>query len=123
MTKEELKAIKEQFEQNEVVCEKVVGLFHLFSNKVRFRAACMLMYGEACVQEIAEVVTDGKMTNMSQQLRVLRLAGVVTQRREKKQVLYSLADPKIAHMIEFLRAEFLGHSDTEKQTDDSTNND
>lgn len=112
MTKEELKEIKDQFEQNEVVCEKVVGLFHLFSNKVRFRTVCMLMYGEACVQEIAEVITGGKMTNMSQQLRVLRLAGVVTQRRDKKQVLYSLADPKIAHMIEFLRAEFLDDCDT-----------
>jgi len=107
MTKEELQAIKDQFESNEVICEKVVGLFHLFSNKVRFRAACMLMYGEASVNEIAEVITDGKMTNMSQQLRVLRLAGVIRQRRDKKRVIYSLADPKIARMIEYLREEFL----------------
>lgn len=94
-----------------MVCEKVVGLFHLFSSKVRFRTVCMLMYGEACVQEIAEVVTDGKMTNISQQLRVLRLAGVVKKRRHKKQVLYSLADPKVAKMIEYLRCEFLEDCD------------
>ncbi|NWK56698.1 helix-turn-helix transcriptional regulator [Verrucomicrobiaceae bacterium N1E253] len=107
MTQDQLDAIKRQFEDNQLVCEKVVGLFHLFSNKVRFRTVCMLMYGEACVQEIAEVVTAGKMTNISQQLRVLRLAGVVKQRRNKKQMLYSLADPKIARMIEYLRCEFL----------------
>ena len=107
MTQEELQAIKKQFEENQLVCEKVVGLFHLFSSKVRFRTVCMLMHGEACVQEIAEVVTEGRMTNISQQLRVLRLAGVVKQRRVKKQVIYSLTDPKIARMVEFLRAEFL----------------
>lgn len=111
MTKEELESIKAQFDQNQVVCEKVVGLFHLFSSKIRFRTVCMLMYGEACVQEIAEVVTAGKMSNISQQLRVLRLAGVVKQRRDKKQVLYSLADPKVAKMIEYLRGEFMGDCD------------
>jgi len=113
MTKEELVCIKEQFDQNQMVCEKVVGLFHLLSSKVRFRTVCMLMYGEASVQEIAAVVTDGKMTNISQQLRVLRLAGLVNKRKDKKQVIYSLADPKIAHVVEFLRAEFMGQGEVE----------
>lgn len=107
MTAEELAYIKKQFEDNLMVCEKVVGLFGLLSSKVRFRTVCMLMHGEACVQDIAEVVTEGKMTNISQQLRVLRLAGVVKQRRDKKQILYSLADPTVARMIEYLRAEFM----------------
>ena len=107
MTREELQAVKDQFESNQVVCEQVVGLFHLFSNKVRFRIACMLMHGEACVHDIAEVITEGKMSNISQQLRMLRLSGVVEKRRKGKQILYSIADPKIARMIEFLRAEFM----------------
>ncbi|QQL45642.1 ArsR/SmtB family transcription factor [Sulfuriroseicoccus oceanibius] len=107
MTQDQLEDIKQQFGNNQAVCEQVVGLFHILSSKVRFRTVCMLMYGEASVQEIAEVVTEGKMTNISQQLRVLRLAGVVQQRRLKKQVLYSLADPKIAHTIEYLRGEYM----------------
>ena len=107
MTSKELAAVKAEFAQNHLVCEQVVGLFHLFSNKVRFRIACLLMHGEACVQDIAEVVSDGKMTNISQQLRMLRLSGVVKKRRDKKQILYSLSDEKIARMIEFLRSEFL----------------
>lgn len=107
MTREELDRIRQQFKDHQMVCEQVVGLFHLLSSKVRFRTVCMLMYGEACVQDIAEVVTAGKMTNISQQLRVLRLAGVVKQRRDKKQILYSLADPKVARMIEYLRGEFM----------------
>ena len=107
MTSAELQAVKEQFESNQVVCEQVVGLFHLFSNKVRFRIACMLMHGEACVQDIADVIADGKMSNISQQLRMLRLAGVVEKRREGKQIVYSVTDPKIGRMIDFLRTEFL----------------
>jgi DNA-binding transcriptional ArsR family regulator len=67
----------------------------------------MLMHGEACVQDIADVVADGKMSNISQQLKMLRLGGVVTKRRDKKQLLYSIADEKIIRLIGFLRAEFL----------------
>jgi DNA-binding transcriptional ArsR family regulator len=107
MNKEELVEIKDQFDNNRVVCEKVVGLFHLLSNKPRFRIACMLMHGEACVQDIAFVISGGKMSNISQQLKMLRLSGVVKNRREGKQLLYSIADEKVAHLIEFLRAEFL----------------
>ena len=107
MTREELQAVKDQFDSNQVVCEKVIGLFHLLSNKPRFRIACLLMHGEACVQEIAEVISEGKMSNISQQLKMLRLSGVVKRRRDKKQLLYSLADEKVARLIHFLRAEFM----------------
>ena len=107
MSREQLEEIKEQFDNNRVVCEKVVGLFHLLSNKPRFRIACMLMYGEACVQDIAYVISGGKMSNISQQLKMLRLSGVVKKRREGKQILYSIADKKVEHLIGFLRAEFL----------------
>ena len=53
---EQLQQIKDEFHGNRQVCEQVVGLFHLLSNKVRFRIICMLLQGEACVQEIAEIV-------------------------------------------------------------------
>ena len=107
MTTAELQQLKDRFLQNQMVCERVVGLFHLLSNKPRFRIACMLMHGEACVQDISEVVCGGQMSNISQQLKMLRLAGVVTKRREGKQILYSIADENVAHLIEFLQAEFL----------------
>ncbi len=45
MNREQLDEIKDQFDNNLVVCERVVGLFHLLSNKPRFRIACMLMHG------------------------------------------------------------------------------
>lgn len=107
MNREALGEIKEQFDNSRVVCEKVVGLFHLLSNKPRFRIVCMLMHGEACVQDIAFVISGGKMSNISQQLKMLRLSGVVKKRREGKQLLYSIADEKVARLVKFLRTEFL----------------
>jgi hypothetical protein len=53
MTAAQLQQIKAEFESNQMVCEQVIGLFQLLSNKVRFRIVCMLLQGEACVQEIA----------------------------------------------------------------------
>lgn len=107
MTATELQKIKREFNRNQQVCEKVVGLFHLLSNKVRFRIVCTLLHGEACVQEIAEVVSGGQMSNISQQLRMLRLAGVVEKRRDGKQILYRIEDDRVRELIEFLRGRFL----------------
>ncbi len=104
----QLQAIKEEFLGNQVVCEQVAGLFHLLSNKVRFRIVCTLLHGEACVQDIASVIgQDGKISNISQQLKMLRLSGVVTRRRDKKNIFYSLADERITRLITYLRNEFL----------------
>src|SRR6266702_4240891 len=76
--------LKEAFRKNEVVCAKVISLFHLFSNKGRFRIACLLARGEFCVNEITEVVNEGKTSNVSQQLKMLALSGVIERRRENQ---------------------------------------
>lgn len=107
MTKEQLQAIKDEFEQNQSVCQNVVGLCHLLSNKPRFRILCILMHGEACVQDLADVVGESQLSNISQQLRMLRLAGIVEKRRDKKQMLYRIADPQVGGLIEFLRVNYL----------------
>jgi len=107
MTKEQLQAIKDEFEQNQSVCQNVVGLCHLLSNKSRFRIVCILMHGEACVQDIADVVGESQVSNISQQLRMLRLAGIVEKRRIKKQMLYTIADPRVGGLIKFLRTNYL----------------
>lgn len=98
---------KAEFQRNDLLCNKVIGLFQLVSNKTRFRIICLLVRGEFCVNEIVEVVSEGKGSNISQQLRVLSLAGVVARRREKKRILYRLADERVRGLIGFLRDQFL----------------
>ena len=99
--------LKEAFRKNEVVCAKVISLFHLFSNKGRFRIACLLARGEFCVNEITEVVSEGKTSSISQHLRILALSGVIERRRENQRILYSLKDKRVGNMIQFLQQQFL----------------
>ena len=99
--------IRLEFQSNELVCAKVLTLFHLLSNKARFRIVCLLAQGEFCVQEIAEVVGAGRLSNISQQLKMLTMAGVIERRREQTRILYTLKDERIRRMVDFLRVQFM----------------
>ncbi len=104
--------LKERFERNEAMCQKVIGMFQLVSNKTRFRIVCVLEQGEFCVQEIADIVGAERLSNISQQLKALRLAGIIASRREGTKVIYRLANEQVRHMIEYLHKEFLGETGT-----------
>ncbi len=99
--------LKEAFRKNEAVCAHVISLFHLFSNKGRFRIACLLARGEFCVNEITDVVSEGKTSSISQHLKMLTLCGVIERRRENRRIFYSLRDKRVAKMIQFLQQQFL----------------
>ncbi len=99
--------LKQAFEKNEAVCARVIQLFQLFSHKGRFRIACLLARGEFCVNEITEVVSEGKTSNVSQQLKMLALSGVIERRREDQRILYRLKDKRVSSMIEYLQKHFL----------------
>src|SRR6266498_6138046 len=98
---------KKAFQQNEAVCHRVISLFHLFSNKGRFRIVCLLARGEFCVNDITEVVSEGKLSNISQQLKMLTLSDVIERRREDQRILYRLKDKRIGRLIQFLQEQFL----------------
>ena len=95
------------FAANELMCREVIAMLELVSNKVRLRTVCMLMQGEYCVQDIVDVAGGGKATNVSQQLRMLRLAGVVEARREGKQLFYRLNEGSVPRLVKFLRKEYM----------------
>jgi len=99
--------LKEAFRNNEAVCARVIQLFQLFSNKGRFRIACLLARGEFCVNEITEVVSEGKLSSVSQHLKMLTLSGVIERRRENQRILYRLKDKRVGIMIQFLQKQFL----------------
>ena len=101
------RTIKEEFRKNSAICERVVTLLHLISNKTRFLIVCLLSRGEFCVNDIMDVVDEGKLSNISQQLGMLRLAGLVQKRRDNKRVLYGIKDERIRRLIEFLCLQYL----------------
>jgi DNA-binding transcriptional ArsR family regulator len=99
--------MKAAFDQNEEVCGRVMALFQLLSNKTRFRIICLLLRGEFCVGDIVEVVGEGQLSNVSQQLKTLTLAGIIERRRVKRQILYSLKDERLRDLIQYLQKQFL----------------
>lgn len=73
-------------------------LFKMFGDTTRIRILYVLFEAEMCVCDIAEVL---KMTQsaISHQLRLLKQAKLVKNRREGKTVYYSLADDHVRTII------------------------
>ena len=101
-----IEEIKKRFVDNEDVCHRITQTFALISNRTRFRILCMLVEGDFCVNDIADTVQGGKLSNISQQLRILTLAGVLEKTRRERKIIYHLRDPKIVNLIRFLQKEF-----------------
>jgi len=101
-----IEQIKQRFADHEDVCRRVIGILSLLSNKTRFRILCVLAEGDFCVTEIVDAVQAGSLSNISQQLRILTLAGVLEKTRRKQQVIYHLRDRRLATLIETLEKQF-----------------
>ena len=57
-------------------------------------------------KDIVDTIQTGKLSNVSQQLRILTLAGVLEKTRERQRVIYHLKDRKLARLIKVLEKEF-----------------
>lgn len=99
--------LKKEFRENEEMCAHIIDLFQLISNKHRFRIVCILSRGDFCVTEIAEILGTDKLSNLSQQLKILRLAGIISSHREEKNMIYRLSDERMRRIIAFLREQNL----------------
>lgn len=87
--------------QDEEACHTMMSMLSLVANKSRFRILCLLTAGRFCVNDIVSLV-GGKGSNISQQLKILMLAGYVSNERVGKQIYYKLIDTKVRRLIEFL---------------------
>ena len=77
-------------------------LFKALSDPVRLRIIEAIARKKGCVSVIGEKVGQ-RQPNISQHLRVLRLAGVVEARREGKNVCYCLSDKRVLDVIKLAR--------------------
>jgi len=73
-------------------------LFKVFGDTTRIRILYVLFEAEMCVCDIAEVLNMTQ-SAISHQLRVLKQARLVRNRREGKQIYYSLADDHVRTII------------------------
>ena len=71
------------------------------AHESRLQILCKLIDGEKHVSELEEAL-DIRQSTASQQLARLRLEGLVTFRRDGKQVYYSIADDDVRKIIKVL---------------------
>lgn len=81
-----------------VACRQAAEIFRALGESSRLQLLCLLMQGEKCVTELAELLDDN-MPAVSQRLKLLRSERIVTYRREGKHVFYSLADGHVKELI------------------------
>jgi len=73
-------------------------LFRVLGDPERLRLLVLLADGERTVTQLADGV-GGSVAVVSQRLRVLRLEGLLTRRREGRHQHYRLADRHVADLI------------------------
>ncbi|MEC3918292.1 ArsR/SmtB family transcription factor [Nocardia sp. CDC160] len=81
--------------------------FKTLGHPVRIRVLELLSQREHAVSEmLAEIGVEA--ANLSQQLSILRRAGLVTARREGLSVTYALTSPEVAELLAVARAILTG---------------
>ncbi len=75
------------------------ALFRAMGHPVRLQILNMLRGGEVCVCHM-ETAFDRRQAYISQQLMVLREAGLIAARKDGLKVFYRLADPRVDALVE-----------------------
>lgn len=88
--------------------EAAVNAFRMLSDGTRLRLMWLVSSGEQDVNTLATAVGAPR-PSVSQHLAKLRLAGLVTTRRDGRRVLYSARDSHVRALI----AEAVSHADHE----------
>jgi DNA-binding transcriptional ArsR family regulator len=81
------------------------SLMKVLANPDRLMILCQLSQGEKRVGELEELLGIVQPT-LSQQLTVLREEGLVSARREGKNIYYKLTSPQALALIEILYQQF-----------------
>lgn len=88
----------------------VAELFKALGDETRIRILWSLVDGEMCVNELAEQIAMTK-SAVSHQLRELRMTNLVKNRRDGKQIYYSLKNKRIERflhsVVEFTHSMYL----------------
>jgi len=86
-------------------CAHVERMLSIMSNPTRFYILCALSEDAFTVSELV-TLTNSKLSNISQQLKIMTLAGYLDKERKGQQVFYRLADTRIRELILVLESLF-----------------
>ena len=80
-------------------CERIATLFQGFDDPTRIRILFLLIDGERCVGDIADAMALSQ-SAVSHHLRILKTMRLIRFRRKGKNLLYSLADDHVEHILQ-----------------------
>ena len=83
---------------NETIWGDLADLFKVFADSSRIRILYKLLEKEHCVQDLAESLSMTQ-SAVSHQLKILKMSKLVKNRREGKQIYYSLADDHVSTIL------------------------
>ncbi|MDD6035258.1 MAG: metalloregulator ArsR/SmtB family transcription factor [Lachnospiraceae bacterium] len=92
-----LQGVYERMPQEEELYD-LAELFKVFGDSTRIRILFVLFEAEVCVCDLAEALHMTQ-SAVSHQLRILKQAKLVKNRREGKSIFYSLADQHVRTII------------------------
>ena len=98
-----LAQVMEKFDKNQ--CALVERMLSIMSNPVRFHILCALEKESFSVSELM-VLSNSHVSNVSQQLKMMTLAGYISKERQGKQIIYTLKDGRIRELIHKLEELF-----------------
>lgn len=85
--------------RNDDVIQKTASLFHALGDPSRLRLMELLYDGEHCVSELSQETNDS-MSLISQRLKILFQANLITKNRSGKHIYYALADNHVITLLE-----------------------
>ena len=80
------------------IWEGLADLFKVFGDSSRIRILYKLLEDEYCVQDLADRLSMTQ-SAVSHQLKVLKMSKLVKNRRDGKQIYYSLADDHVSTIL------------------------
>ena len=93
-----ISAVKAQMPEEETLYD-LAELFKVFGDTTRVKILCALFESEMCVCDISALLNMTQ-SAISHQLRVLKSAKLVKNRKDGKVVYYSLDDEHIKHIFD-----------------------
>src|ERR687891_435044 len=95
--------------------DRAVRLFHALSDETRLSILQRLRFGERCVCEMTDAL-DAAQSRLSFHLKVLKDAGLVTDRREGRWMYYTLNPETLMEVGEVVEAMASAPSPAERRS-------
>jgi ArsR family transcriptional regulator len=95
--------------------ERAAKLFHALSDQTRLSILQRLRLGERCVCDLTDAL-DAAQSRLSFHLKVLKDAGLVTDRREGRWMYYTLNTESLAEVSELIEAMAAAPTAAERRT-------